>query len=323
VKNLTALLAATLFAMTIPGAPAAAAEDREVSIDGGKAPLQGSLMLPDARSTGVAVLMVSGSGPTDRNGDSAAPGVKPHTQKLLADGLAGEGIASLRFDKRGIGASAPAMTSEAGLTFTTMIDDVVAWAQFLARQPGVSCVVIAGHSEGSQLAIEAARKTPVCGLVLISGAGRSAADLLKEQLSAQPLPDALRSEAFADIDQLRAGRKVEQVSPQLMALFRPSIQPYMISWLALDPAADLAKVKAPVLIIQGETDIQVDVADAKLLAKARPDGQLLLLDGVNHVLKRAPADRAANFVTYGDPSLPLDPRVVPAVAAFVKAQGRR
>lgn len=321
-NSLSALIAAVAIAMTIPPSPAAAAADREVSIDGGKAPLHGSLLVPEGARPGAAVLMVSGSGPTDRDGNSVIPGVKPQSMKLLADGLAAQQIISLRFDKRGIGASAAAMTSEADYTFADLINDVVAWSRFLAAQPGVRCVVILGHSEGAQLAIEAARRTPTCGLVLVSGAGRPAADLLKEQLSASPMPEALRSEAFASIDQLRAGKRVEHVSPQLMSLFRPSVQPYMISWLPLDPAADLAKVKAPVLIIQGETDLQVDVADAQLLAKARPQSRLLLLDGVNHVLKAAPADRAANIATYADPNLPLDPRIVPAVAAFVKAQGR-
>jgi len=268
------------------------------------------------------VLIVAGSGPTDRDSNSAIAGVRPNTLKLLAQGLAAQGITSLRFDKRGIAASAPALTSEADMTFGTLVDDVVAWAGFLRGQPGVRCVVLLGHSEGALLATLAARKVETCGVVSIAGAGRPAADILKDQLQAQPMPDALRTQVNTNIDQLRGGHRVADVPPELMALFRPSVQPYMISWLPIDPAAELAAVKAPVLILQGETDLQVSVEDAKHLARARADAKVVILSGVNHVLKPAPADRAANFATYADPELPLDPRVVPAVADFVKAQKR-
>jgi pimeloyl-ACP methyl ester carboxylesterase len=315
-------LGATLALALASAAPAGAAVDREVTIDGGRAPLHGALLAAEGSASGAAVLIVAGSGPTDRDSNSTVPGVKPNTLKLLAQGLAGRGVTSLRIDKRGIGASAPALSSEADLTFGVYVEDVAAWARFLRAQPGVRCVVLLGHSEGALLATLAAREVDVCGLVSISGVGRPAADILKTQLQAQPMPEDLRRQAFAGIDQLRSGRPLAEVPPQLMALLRPSIQPYMISWLPIDPAAELAAVKAPVLIIQGETDIQVSVEDARLLAAARPDARLVLLEGVNHVLKPAPADRAANLATYADPDLPLDPRVVPIVAEFVKAQAR-
>ena len=310
-------------AMALSPAEAGAAEDREVTIDGGKAPLHGALLSPDKPSAGAAVLIIAGSGPTDRDSNSAVPGVKPNTLKMLAQGLASRGITSLRFDKRGVAASGPALTSEADMTFNDMANDVVNWALFLRAQPGVRCVILLGHSEGALLAAMAASRTPTCGVVSISGSGRPAADLLKEQIQAQPMPEDLRAQLLSGIEQLRSGHRLTNVQPQLMSLFRPSVQPYMISWLQIDPAAELAKAKGPVLIIQGETDIEVGVQDARLLAKARPDAKLLLLGGVNHVLKPAPVDRQANAATYADPNLPLDPRVVPAVADFVNASAGR
>ena len=312
--------AAALAAAMLPAAAVAA--DREVTIDGGKAPLHGALLVPDKLSSPAAVLMIPGSGPTDRDSNSAIPGMRPNTLKLLADGLAQQGIASLRIDKRGVGQSAAATTAEADLRFDTYVGDAVAWANFLGGQPGVRCVVLLGHSEGALIAAMAAQQIRTCGVVSISCAGQRASDLLKAQLSAAPLPEDLRVQALADIDSLAAGHVVAGPPIQLMSLFRPSVQPYLISWLSLDPAAELAAVKAPVLIVQGANDLQVGVADAQRLAKARADARLLVLDGVNHVLKPAPLDRAANIATYADPNLPLDPRVVPAVAAFVQAAGR-
>jgi len=306
VNGLLAVVTGILAASAAPSQVA----DHEVSIDGGKAALHGSLMTPAARRPGPAVLLISGSGPTDRNGNSTIAQVHPATMKLIAEGLAQRGITSLRFDKRGIGDSAPAMTAEADLRFTTYVDDAVGWARFLARQPGVSCVVLGGHSEGALVATMAAEHVPICGLALLSGAGRPAKAIIAEQLARVPEPD--HSAALSALDDIAAGKAV--ANPPLPALFRPSVQPYLTSWLAIDPAKELARFGGPVLIVQGENDLQVPVGDARMLADASKGATLLLLDGTNHVLKPAPADPAANFATYGDPDLPLDPRVVPALA---------
>lgn len=238
--------------------------------------------------------------------------------KLIAQGLAARGIMSLRFDKRGIADSAPAMGAEADLRFTTLVDDAVSWARFLGRQPGITCVVVAGHSEGALIGEMVAERTPICGLVLLSGAGRPAKTVIAEQLARLPEPD--HAAAIAALDDLAAGKPV--ANPPLPALFRPSVQPYLMSWLPIDPAKELAKFGGPAAIIQGVNDLQVSVADARALAAARPTATLLLLDGTNHVLKTAPADPAANFATYGDPNLPLDPRVIPAIADVVKRARR-
>jgi alpha-beta hydrolase superfamily lysophospholipase len=311
-----AALAGAAMILTTTSA-AVAGVDQEVTIDGGRAPLHGSLLSPPG-AHGAAVLIIAGSGATDRDGNSPVPNVKPNMYKLLAEGLAVEGIASLRFDKRAIGASAAASPPENELRLSTYVDDAVAWTEFLRRQPGVTCVVLIGHSEGALIAPLVAQKTPVCGLVSLSGAGRTLDLVLTDQLNAA-LPDAMKPDAMKVLAELKAGRTVPDPPPALAALFRPSVQPYLISELNIDPVAELAKVRAPVLIIQGETDLQVSVADAQALKAGRPDARLVLLPGVNHVLKLAPLDRAANIATYADPALPLAPGVLPPIVAFVKA----
>ncbi|MGH9522391.1 MAG: alpha/beta hydrolase family protein [Terriglobales bacterium] len=300
--------------------PAHAAQDVEVSVGDGMGSLHGSLLMPDGAASVPAVLMIAGSGPTDRNGNSTIAGVRPNTLKLLAQGLAAQGIGSLRFDKRGIGASAGAMTAEGDLRFETYVDDAIAWETFLGAQKRVSCVTILGHSEGALIGALAAAKTKnICGFVSISGAGRSAPDVLAAQLSAQHggLPQPLLGQALAVIATLKKGQTVADPPPQLSALFRPSAQPYLISWFAYDPVKAIGSVSAPILIVQGTTDLQVSVADAKLLAAGHPGAELALLDGVNHVLKSAPPDHAANISTYSEPDLPLAPGVVTVIADFV------
>ncbi len=302
-------------ALTFLAVGPAWAGEQEVSIPGGKAPLYGTLLMPDAQQPVPAVLLLPGSGPTDRDGNAPVPGHKPATYKLIAEGLAAHGIASLRVDKRGVGKSAAAMTSEADLRFDTYVDDAVAWAKFLKAQPHVSCLFILGHSEGAQIGALATAKIPVCGFISVAGTAQLAGDVLLRQM--QSAPPAMYAQVEQIVAQLKQGKTVADVPPQLAALFRPSVQPYLISWFAKDPRAAIAAVKAPVLVMQGTTDIQVRVEDAQLLAAARPGAQLVLLEGANHVLKTAPVERAANIATYADPTLALAPGVMPALTAFI------
>ena len=280
------------------------------------APLHGTLLTPEGPTRAVAVIL-PGSGPTDRDGNSPG-GLVASTYRLLAEGLAEQGVATVRIDKRGVGQSGPAMIAEQDLTFQTYIDDARAWAAEVARITGQPCVWLIGHSEGSQIALAAAQdgNPSVCGLVLLAGAGRPAGVVLREQFRAG-LPPALLAPAFAALDELEAGRTVSNAPPELAGLFRPSVQPYLISWISLDPVDLIDDYGGPVLIGHGSTDIQVGMADANALSAARPTAHLVVWDGVNHVLKLAPADRAANIATYSDPTLPLAPGVVEDVAGFI------
>jgi pimeloyl-ACP methyl ester carboxylesterase len=280
------------------------------------APLHGTLLTPEGPTRAVAVIL-PGSGPTDRDGNSPG-GLVASTYRLLAEGLAEQGVATVRIDKRGVAGSAAAAVAEQDLTFQTYIDDARAWAAEAARVTGRPCVWLIGHSEGSQIALAAAQdgNESVCGLVLLAGAGRPAGVILREQFRAG-LPEALLAPAFAALEELEAGRTVTDAPPELAALFRPSVQPYLISWIGLDPVDLIRSYEGPVMIGHGSTDIQVGMVDANALSAARPSARLVVWDGVNHVLKLAPADRAANIAVYSDPALPLAPGVVDDVAGFI------
>ena len=296
-----------------------APSETPVALPGQPAPLHGTLLTPDGAPRAVAV-MLPGSGPTDRNGDSPL-GVRAASMRLLAEALATQGIASVRYDKRGIGESQAAGTDEADLRFGDMATDARAWAAEAVAKTGLPCAWLIGHSEGALVALVAAQSsdTPVCGLVLIAGAGRPAGQLLREQLNAS-LPQALKPAAMSALDDLEAGRPTEAPAA-LAAVFRPSVQPYLMSWLPLDPARLAADYDGPILIVQGDHDIQVSMADAERMAAAQPRAELVRLEGVNHVLKVAPADRAGNVATYADPALPLAPGVGEAVGGFILKSG--
>jgi uncharacterized protein len=299
-----------------------AAENLTLEVPGAK--LVGTLEIPSGPSFGTGpfpvALIIAGSGPTDRDGNSPA-GVKSDAYKLLAQGLAANGIASLRYDKRFSGQSTTTM-SEADIRFETYADDASAWLNLLSKDARFSKRVIIGHSEGSLIGMLAAQRSSIAGFVSLAGAGRRIDEVLLEQLKPQLTP-AMLTESARVLSELKAGRTVIESKIALPAqlvgsLFRTSVQPYLISWLKYDPAQEILKLKNPSLIVQGTTDIQVKVQDAQRLAEAlktKPE----LIEGMNHVLKLAPLENAAQQRAYTDPTLPIAPKLLERVVGFIKS----
>ena len=284
--------------------------------------IAGSLIVPKSSTPIPLAVIIPGSGPTDRNGNSVLiPGAN-NSLKLLAEGLAAHGIASLRYDKRGVGASAASSVNEFDMRFTNSADDAAAWVDRIRRDPRFSTITIVGHSEGSLVGMLAAPKSATDAFVSISGAGRSADKIIREQLAKQLPPDLLRYTNRA-LDTLFVGHRVDSVPPPLMALLRPSAQGYLISWIKIDPQAEIAKLQMPVLIVQGTLDAQVPESDAKLLAAAQPKAKLIVVDGMNHVLKKTATDQQSQAKSYSDPTLPVPPELIDGISAFIKTVPRR
>jgi pimeloyl-ACP methyl ester carboxylesterase len=263
------------------------------------------------------VLLIAGSGPTDRNGNQ--PGHEPSELRLIAEALAERGIASLLYDKRAIGRSfVPAGFRERDLVLDNFVADAAAWLAWLERRADLGAKFVAGHSEGGLIAILVAKRAPVAGIILLATPGRRVGEVSREQLRAAGLPQALLDEALATLAALEHGESVPNVSAPLTPLFRPSVQPFMRSLLAIDPAGELAHLRVPVLVVHGGHDIQVGEADAAALLRAGPDAASFRSPEMNHVLKVAPADRAAQKRAYADPNLPLAPGLLDAMVAFLR-----
>lgn len=278
--------------------------------------IEGSLMMPALVKGAIPVaLIIAGSGPTDRNGNNPV-GLQTNAYKKLAEGLAEQGIATLRYDKRGIGKSQIVELDEADLNIDIFIDDAVKWLEKLRKDRRFSSLFIAGHSEGSLIGMMAAQRVKINGFISVAGPARPADELIMEQLKGQP--EIVTKEAAAIFSELKKGRVVDSVSIYLYSLFRPSVQPYMVSWVALDPAAEFAKLSVPTLIIQGTHDIQVPILEAELLHKAQPRSQLALMEGMNHILRKCEADRSSNLATYSQPDLPLFEGLLKTVSTFIK-----
>ena len=291
----------------------------ELTAPGPAGPLAGTLIDPDPKEP--LLIVIPGSGPTDRDGNNPA-GVRGGSYKQLAEGLAAKGIATLRIDKRGMFGSRAAVADGNAVTTADYATDVQAWSQVARDRTGRKCVWLLGHSEGGLVALQAAQTpTGICGLVLVSAVGRPFGTVLREQLRANPFNAPVLDPALATIESLEAGKRVSAATlpAPLQRLFGDAIQGYLIDLFSHDPAKLVANVKLPVLIVQGTRDIQVSVADAEALKAAQPKAVLALLPGVNHVLKPvASDDRAANIATYGDATLAIAPGVAEAVAGFVR-----
>ncbi len=284
--------------------------------------LFGTLQLPSTTTPVPVALIIAGSGPTDRDGNSAGLPGKNNSLKMLAAGLSAQGIASLRYDKRGIAASA-AKTDEADIRFETMIADAVSWLKLLQADPRFDEIVVIGHSEGSLIGMVAAKEAGIDRFISLEGAGYPAPQILMTQLKAQ-LPPPLLASVETIINQLAAGEEVTTLPdsltqiPTLAAMFRASVQPYLISWFQYDPAQILATLTMPILIIQGTADLQVSQNDADRLLAANSSAKLALIENMNHVCKTVPAnDPQANLAAYSNPDLPLADGLVETITSFV------
>jgi hypothetical protein len=279
--------------------------------------LEGEHQPADVASAPIA-LLIPGSGPTDRDGNNPL-GVRAATLRLLAQELASRGVATVRIDKRGMFGSASALADANAVTIADYANDVRAWAAELRARFAPPCLWLIGHSEGGLVALEAAQRGGVCGVVLLAAPGRPLGEVLRSQLRDNPANAPILSDALAAIGELEVGRRmnVSGFHPALQRLLAPPVQGYLIDAMSRDPVRLIGSLAVPALIIQGARDLQVSVADAERLKAAKPDADLVILPDANHVLKTAPADRAGNIATYANANLPLAHGLADRIAAAI------
>ena len=262
------------------------------------------------------MLLIAGSGPTDRDGNSTSISGKSNYLLQISDALKQKNIAVLRYDKRGVGQSTTTELIK-DITFDDMVDHAAAIIKMLKADKRFSKIIVAGHSEGSLIGMLAAQREKADAFISLSGPGVPADIMLKTQLKTET-STADYTRAVLIIDSIKAGNFTKQkLDGSFNALFNPVVQPYLYSWMKYDPRQAISKLTIPVLIVQGTNDIQVSVNDAEALKKADSNAQLKLISGMSHILKVGPGDRQKNAATYTIPDLPLHPDLIPILVNFI------
>jgi hypothetical protein len=277
--------------------------------------ISGTLVMPKAPGGKIPVVLIIGdAGATDRDGNNAKTGVTSNTYKLLADELGKNGIASVRYDKRLVGESVSS-TTESLLRIDDYGDDAVSLINMLDKDERFSKIVLFGHGEGALVGMLAILDEPIKGYISAEGAADQGDKILTDQMKSKP--EYQVTEFKAILDSMRRGKTTPNVDPALYYIARPSIQNYIMSWCRCVPLRGIKKIKVPILIIQGTTDLAIKTDNGERLKKAKSDAELLVVKGMNHILKDAPADEEQNMATYTKPDLPLNAEMVKGVVDFI------
>ena len=302
----------------IPAAAAAPMEpagtDRAVTLRTEEGTLWGQVREPFT-DTGIwAALIIAGSGPTDGDGNSPLLPGKNNSLLRLANELAAMGVPTLRYDKRGAGKSGEAFGKEEDFRFADLIGDAAGWYSELQTQFPARSYILIGHSEGSLVALALANQAGADAVISIAGSGYPIDITLEKQLHS--FGPEMEPKAKEILDRLRRGERVSSVPQQLMSLFRPSVQPYLLSWFTYDPRTLITGLACPVLILQGEQDLQTSQEDALALKEAAPAARMAILPRMNHLLRDV-ADETENRATYVEDRLPLSPGLIKEIGDFL------
>ena len=280
-----------------------------------KIPVEGGTLY--GRATGndkeLVVLLIAGSGPTDMDGNTVLIQGRNDSLRLLAQDLAKAGVSAFRYDKRSAGKSVNTFDPAMEIDFNTFVQDCVKVIEYLKSQ-GYKNVVLAGHSKGSLVGMLASQQTPVAGFISLAGTGLPIDVTLEKQLLAQLPAD---SAEFRVIESLRKGIIDTSIPDDQM--FSPAQQAFLLSWMVYDPSAIIAAMEIPVLVVQGDEDIQVDMDDfAPLRSNVSPESSRVIT-GMNHVLKDVRSTGDSNpLASYSDPSYPLHSDLVPAILEYLQ-----
>lgn len=261
-------------------------------------------------------VIIPGSGPTDRNGNQG--GMINNSLKLLAEGLANNDYDVLTYDKRIVYMLNHYKEEKKEipiLDFKHGIDDAKTIVNYLKNQLGYKNIVLIGHSEGSLIGMIAAQDN-TNAFISIAGAGRPIDEILKEQINKQA--PMLNDSSDKILIELKQGKTVKDVNPFLQALYAEHNQPYLIEWIALNPTQEVKKLNIPILLINGTKDIQVSENEAKLLHEANPKSEVVIIENMNHILKKVIDDKQ-QMKTYTDPDLPIQEELITIITNFLRA----
>lgn len=275
--------------------------------------IDGTLLVPETNSKLPLAIIIAGSGPTDRDGNQQM--MKNNSLRFLAEDLYKNDIATFRYDKRIVKQMKMRTIDESKVHFGDFIQDAVSILKYFQKDERFSKIYILGHSQGSLIGMIAAQNE-ADGFISIAGAGQEIDDVIVDQL-AQQAP-GLADNARTSFDDLRVNGVAHNYSPGLASIFRKEIQPFIFSWMQYNPQEEIAKLNIPVLIINGDQDIQVQISEAELLKTAKPDAAYKIIPGMNHIFKYIQGNPLENSKSYNQYDLPVMPELIDTIVKFIK-----
>jgi hypothetical protein len=294
------------------------ASSEEVSTQNAYGTIAGTLSLPKRCGKIPVVLIISGTGQTDRDANGPHGTYTTNAYLMLSDALVNDAkVAVLRYDDIGAGKSVSALPPHyQDFTFDLEVEDAGRWVQKLRADDRFSKVFLAGHSLGSLNGTLIAEHENIDGLISLEGPGRPIAQLLHDQVKNQLTTDELAQFDTA-LAMLAQGELPGQLPGILGQAIPVSYQPYMASFLKYDPGAELEKLDVPSLIIHGDSDKDVPAIDAEVLHAANPASSLVDIPGMAHMLKQATSTAASQQAARTDPEVPLAVGLSPALSGFL------
>ena len=274
--------------------------------------IDGTLLLPNTIKKPNLVIIIGGSGPTDRNGNQSF--LKNNSLKKLAEGLSKKNIATYRYDKRIVKQIRLGIIDK-DILFDDFVTDAISVIDYFKQKNSFKHIYVLGHSQGSLVGMLAA-KARVDGFISISGVGQTIDNIVIEQIN-KTYPIFLK-DANRIFNELRQGKKTNDYPKELASVFNKDIQGFMMNWMQYNPQDEIKKLKMPILLIGGTKDIQVEPKEAELLHDAVPNSTLQLIDNMNHVLVTIEGDAIENSKSYNESFIEISSQLLDHIINFIK-----
>ncbi|WP_066225233.1 alpha/beta hydrolase [Formosa haliotis] len=275
--------------------------------------IDGTLLTPLNADNPNLVILIGGSGPTDRNGNQNF--LKNNSLKKLAEQLAIHNIASFRFDKR-IVKQIKMRNIDKTILFDDFVSDAQAVLDYFKSKNAYKHIIVIGHSQGSLIGMLIA-KDKADGYISVAGPAQTIDNIIIDQISVNA-PNYIEDskKVFA---KLKVGETTTDYPAALESIFNIDMQPFFANWMSYNPEEELKTLNMPILIVNGTEDLQVSVTEAERLKTAVPLAQLVIIDKMNHVLVPIESgDPLENTKSYNESARPLSPELINTIVDFIQ-----
>ena len=272
--------------------------------------VDGTLLVPESIENPPLVIIIAGSGPTDRNGNQSF--MKNDMLKKLAERLTENGVATFRYDKRVV-KQLKTGTFDKNIRFDDFVTDAKSVVTYF--KTSYTSIIIAGHSQGSLVGLLAS-DAGADGFISLAGAGNPIDQIILEQIT--KTAPFFTEDTKRVLETLKSGQTTTDFPPALASIFNLDIQPFMINWMQYNPQELIENLEMPALIINGTKDLQVSAAEAQLLKDRKEDAELFIVENMNHLLFEINGDNLVNTKSYNETMHPIIPEVITIMLDFIE-----